>query len=185
MSGVETGMDQNRSDAPFGVFDSGLGGLTVVRAIAEALPAERLVYLGDTARVPYGTRSANTVIRYARGCGRLLAKHGIKMLVVACNTVSAVALDVLRLSLPHRGLPPGPADVVIRPEAIRIVPEGAGAGLPAKVSRATYMGSHTEYHFSTPVGELFALGPDRLSHRAPGEEVMLALDPEGVVLVRP
>ncbi|WP_053237945.1 glutamate racemase [Sandaracinus amylolyticus] len=90
---------EKRSAAPIGVFDSGLGGLTVVRAIAEALPGEELVYLGDTARVPYGTRSAHTVIRYARGCGTLLAKHGIKMLVVACNTVSAVALDHLRVEL--------------------------------------------------------------------------------------
>ena len=85
--------------APIGVFDSGLGGLTVVRALAAALPQESLVYLGDTARVPYGTRSAGTVVRYARGCGRLLARHGVKMLVVACNTVSAVALDVLRVEL--------------------------------------------------------------------------------------
>lgn len=88
-----------RRDAPIGIFDSGLGGLTVVRAIAEALPSEHLIYLGDTARVPYGTRSANTVLRYARTCSALLAKHGIKLLVVACNTVSAVALDMLQIEL--------------------------------------------------------------------------------------
>jgi len=86
-------------DAPIGVFDSGLGGLTVARAIAERLPDERLVYLGDTARVPYGTRSASTVLRYARTCARHLAKHDIKLLVVACNTVSAVALPMLRVEL--------------------------------------------------------------------------------------
>lgn len=85
--------------APIGVFDSGLGGLTVARAITEALPEERLVYLGDTARVPYGTRSAHTVVRYAKSCGRALAARGIKVLVVACNTVSAVALDALRVEL--------------------------------------------------------------------------------------
>ncbi len=85
--------------SPIGVFDSGLGGLTVARAIRRALPNEHLVYLGDTARVPYGTRSAETVIRYARTCGRMLEKRGIKMLVVACNTVSAVALDMLRVEL--------------------------------------------------------------------------------------
>lgn len=85
--------------APIGVFDSGLGGLTVARAIRRALPNEALVYLGDTARVPYGTRSAETVIRYARTCGRMLERRGIKMLVVACNTVSAVALDILRVEL--------------------------------------------------------------------------------------
>lgn len=85
---------------PIGVFDSGLGGLTVVRALAAALPEERICYLGDTARVPYGTRSADTVVRYARGCARLLSERGIKALVVACNTVSAVALEVLQAELP-------------------------------------------------------------------------------------
>lgn len=92
-------MSRPLPEAPIGVFDSGLGGLTVARAILEVLPDEQLVYLGDTARVPYGTRSAETVIRYARSCGRALEKHGIKLLVVACNTVSAVALDMLRVEL--------------------------------------------------------------------------------------
>ena len=87
------------SHAPIGVFDSGLGGLTVARALRRALPNENLIYLGDTARVPYGTRSAATVIRYARSCARMLDQHGIKLLVVACNTVSAVALDMLRVEL--------------------------------------------------------------------------------------
>ncbi|MCC7537141.1 MAG: glutamate racemase [Deltaproteobacteria bacterium] len=86
-------------ELPIGVFDSGIGGLTVVRELLRALPRERIVYLGDTARVPYGTRSANTIVRYARGCARTLAADGIKALVVACNTVSAVALDILRVEL--------------------------------------------------------------------------------------
>ena len=84
------------STAPLGVFDSGLGGLTVARALLSALPNERIIYLGDTARVPYGTRSAETVVRYARGCSKLLIDRGVKGLVVACNTVSAVAIDILR-----------------------------------------------------------------------------------------
>ena len=84
------------SDAPLGVFDSGLGGLTVARALLHALPNERIIYLGDTARVPYGTRSAQTVVRYARGCSALLIERGVKGIVVACNTVSAVAIDILR-----------------------------------------------------------------------------------------
>jgi iron(III) transport system ATP-binding protein len=99
--------------------------------------------------------------------------------------LAQVALDALRIALPHRGLPPGEVDVVVRPEAIRIAPPGDGGALPATVSRATYMGSHTEYYFTTPVGDLFALGPDRLARRSPGEAVGLTLDPEGVVLVRP
>ena len=95
--------DPNR---PIGVFDSGLGGLTVARAIREALPDERIVYLGDTARVPYGSRSAGTVVRYARGCASFLQRAGVKAVVVACNTVSAVALDHVRaeLDLPVLGV---------------------------------------------------------------------------------
>jgi len=94
------------ADAPLGVFDSGLGGLTVAAAIRRALPRERIVYLGDTARVPYGTRSAETVVRYARGCARLLIERGVKALIIACNTVSAVAVDILRaeLDLPVLGV---------------------------------------------------------------------------------
>ena len=94
------------ADAPLGVFDSGLGGLTVATALRRALPHERIVYLGDTARVPYGSRSPETVVRYARGCSRLLLDRGVKALVIACNTVSAVAVDILRaeLDLPVLGV---------------------------------------------------------------------------------
>jgi glutamate racemase len=92
--------------APLGVFDSGLGGLTVAAALRRTLPRERIIYLGDTARVPYGTRSPETVVRYARGCARLLLERGVKALVIACNTVSAVAVDILRaeLDLPVLGV---------------------------------------------------------------------------------
>lgn len=82
-----------------GVFDSGVGGLTVVRRLAERLPAEAILYLGDTARVPYGTKSPDTVIRYALGCARILLQRGIKLLVAACNTASACALEPLREEL--------------------------------------------------------------------------------------
>ncbi len=78
-----------------GIFDSGVGGLTVHRRVADLLLDESIVYLGDTARVPYGTRSAQTVLRYARACTNLLLERGIKLLVVACNTASAYALDAL------------------------------------------------------------------------------------------
>ncbi len=91
---------------PLGVFDSGLGGLTVVHALSQALPGEDIIYLGDTARVPYGTRSPETVVRYAQGCAAVLVRRGIKALVVACNTASAVSIDVLRaeLDLPVLGV---------------------------------------------------------------------------------
>jgi len=84
---------------PIGIFDSGVGGLTVYRALHEQLPNERFVYLGDTARVPYGTKSLATVERYAVENARFLAAHGIKMLVVACNTASALALRAIRRAL--------------------------------------------------------------------------------------
>ena len=81
---------------PIGIFDSGVGGLTVYRALHEQLPNERFVYLGDTARVPYGTKSLATVERYAIENSQFLHSRGIKMLVVACNTASALALPKIR-----------------------------------------------------------------------------------------
>jgi glutamate racemase len=81
---------------PIGVFDSGVGGLTVLKALREKLPHEDLIYLGDTARLPYGTKSPVSISRYACQATRLLQERNIKLLVVACNTASAVALDALR-----------------------------------------------------------------------------------------
>lgn len=85
-----------KSNLPIGIFDSGVGGLTVYRALHAALPDERFVYLGDTARIPYGTKSLATVERYAVENARFLDQHGIKLLVVACNTASALALPAIR-----------------------------------------------------------------------------------------
>lgn len=84
---------------PIGVFDSGVGGLTVFREIARVLPREPMVYLGDSARVPYGTKSPETVTRYSLEAARHLMSRNIKMLVVACNTATAAALPVLRETL--------------------------------------------------------------------------------------
>ena len=89
-------MDRN---LPIGIFDSGVGGLTVYKALHERLPNERFVYLGDTARVPYGTKSLATVERYAVENARFLEAHGIKLLVVACNTASALALPAIRAAI--------------------------------------------------------------------------------------
>src|SRR3954471_6618946 len=83
-------------ELPIGIFDSGVGGLTVYRALHERLPNERFVYLGDTARVPYGTKSLGTVERYAIENSLFLEARGIKLLVVACNTASALALPAIR-----------------------------------------------------------------------------------------
>ncbi len=86
--------------APIGLFDSGVGGLTVLREILARLPREHTVYLGDTARVPYGTRSGEVVTRYALQSGKHLAAHQIKLLIVACNTVSAHSLPALVGAMP-------------------------------------------------------------------------------------
>ena len=83
-------------DAPVGVFDSGIGGLTVAREIMRNLPSEKIVYFGDTARVPYGSKSKETVIRYSRQIIRFLEEQQVKAIVVACNTASAFALDAVR-----------------------------------------------------------------------------------------
>jgi glutamate racemase len=83
-----------------GIFDSGIGGLTVLKEIMASLPDENLIYLGDTARVPYGIRSAETVTRYSFENTRFLLSQEIKMLVVACNTVSAISLDAVKKEFP-------------------------------------------------------------------------------------
>jgi glutamate racemase len=103
---------QAGASAPVGVFDSGVGGLTVLRSLAQVLPAEDFVYLGDTARLPYGTKSPASIRRYALQAGAALAAQGVKCLVVACNTASAVALDDLA-----REFAPVPVLGVVEPGA--------------------------------------------------------------------
>lgn len=92
-------MDINYSNAPIGVFDSGVGGLTVAREIIRQLPNESVVYFGDTARVPYGSKSKDTIIRYSRQIVRFLKTKNVKAIVVACNTASAFALDTIEKEL--------------------------------------------------------------------------------------
>lgn len=94
------------SDKPIGIFDSGIGGLTVLKELVKVLPEENTIYLGDTARVPYGTKSAETVIRYSLEIASFLTAFDIKTLVVACNTASAYAIEELRknLSIPVIGV---------------------------------------------------------------------------------
>lgn len=90
----------NENSLPIGVFDSGVGGLTVVREILRNLPNEKIIYFGDTARVPYGNKSKETVIRYSRQIAAFLTQKNVKAIVVACNTASALALDTVRESVP-------------------------------------------------------------------------------------
>ncbi len=94
------------NNAPIGVFDSGVGGLTVVREIMRNLPEERIVYFGDTARVPYGSKSRETVTRYSRQIVRFLQTQNVKAIVIACNTASALALETIEqeIDLPILGV---------------------------------------------------------------------------------
>ncbi len=108
---------------PIGVFDSGVGGLTVFHALEQALPGEPLIYLGDTARVPYGTKSAETVIRYTLEAARFMLRQQVKMVVVACNTASSVAIDAMEREtrLPVIGvIEPGAGRAVERSRVGRI-----------------------------------------------------------------
>ena len=109
------------NNSPIGIFDSGMGGLTVLRALAARMPNEHFIYLGDTARLPYGTKSAQTVSRYALQAAGALVDRGVKMLVIACNTASAYALGALQ-----EALHPLPVTGVIEPGA-----EAAVAAAPA------------------------------------------------------
>lgn len=109
------------SSLPIGVFDSGLGGLTVLRELRRHLPGESFVYLGDVARLPYGTKSRDVVTRYAQTCGRFLVDRGVKAVVVACNTATALALPDLRREL---GV-----------EVFGVIEPGVRAGLAASPAR--------------------------------------------------
>jgi glutamate racemase len=92
---------RHEKDLPIGVFDSGVGGLTVLHALQQALPQESFLYLGDTARLPYGTKGEETIIRYSQQASRILVNDGIKLLVVACNTATSVALPALQVNFPN------------------------------------------------------------------------------------
>jgi len=116
---------------PIGIFDSGVGGLTVFKAVEAALARESFVYLGDTARVPYGTRSPETVVRYSLQAARFLRRHDVKMLIVACNTASSVALDALVEELPI------PVVGVIQPGARRAAQVSTGGRIGVIGTRAT------------------------------------------------
>jgi len=124
-------MSDNR---PIGVFDSGLGGLTVVREIFHHMPNERVVYLGDTARIPYGTRSVETISRFAMQDARFLLDLDIKMLIVACNTASSVALQAIRSSVHEI-----PVIGVVQPGAIAAVRHSADKKIGVIGTRATVL----------------------------------------------
>lgn len=131
---------------PIAIFDSGIGGLTVLAALQRRLPGERFVYLGDTARLPYGTKSAETVVRYAVRAAGFLAGHDVKLLVVACNTVSASALPALEEAM----------DVPV----IGVVAPGARTALAATRGRVGVIGTESTVASGAYGRALHSLKPD-------------------------
>lgn len=127
------------SAAPVGVFDSGVGGLTVLRALVAAMPREDFLYLGDTARLPYGTKSAGTVARYSVRAAEGLVERGIKALVVACNTASATALPALRERFPDL-----PVIGVIEPGARAACEASASGRIAVLATEGTVQGGAYE-----------------------------------------
>lgn len=125
----------SKSDLPIGIFDSGIGGLTVARQLHKALPNEDLVYLGDTARVPYGTKSPSTVVRFSCEDTQFLIQQNVKAVVVACNTASAWALPILekKYKLPIFGvILPGVRTALEKSRNQRIGVIGTGATIRSK-----------------------------------------------------
>ncbi|OYD15833.1 glutamate racemase [candidate division WOR-3 bacterium JGI_Cruoil_03_51_56] len=123
--------------APIGVFDSGIGGLTVVRALHTRLPNESIIYFGDTARVPYGTKSAETIVRFAMQDADFLRNRGVKLIVVACHSASSVALPeiVRHFDIPVLGvIEPGARALVAATQNNRV----AVIGTRATISSAAY-----------------------------------------------
>ena len=126
---------QNMKEAPIGVFDSGVGGLTVAREIMRQIPQERIVYFGDTARVPYGSKSTDTLIRYTRQIVRFLQTQKVKAIVIACNTASAYALEEIEaeLDIPIIG--------VVKPGA-KVAAETTANGKIGVIATEGTIGSH-------------------------------------------
>lgn len=125
-----------RNDAlPIGVFDSGVGGLTVLRALRQRLPNEQFIYLGDTARLPYGTKSSASVLRYSVQAANFLAGQGIKYLVIACNTASSVAVEALR-----ERFAPIPVIGVIEPGSIAGCAASSSGHIAVLATEATVRG---------------------------------------------
>lgn len=132
-------MHQSEKNLPIGIFDSGVGGLTVLRALQNALPAESFLYLGDTARLPYGVKSAESVTRYALQASRHLMQRRVKLLVVACNTASSVALQALRAAFD-----PLPVIGVVEPGAAAACSASASGRIAVIATEGTIRGKAYE-----------------------------------------
>lgn len=161
-------MNNNKAQLSIGVFDSGMGGLTVLRALRRVLPGESFVYLGDTARLPYGTKSPDTVKQYAVQMSRLLVERRIKALVIACNTATTAALPHLQAILP---------DIPV----LGVVSPGAAAAVAAtKNQRIAVLATETTIAANTYQRLITAQIPHAMI-RARACSVLVALAEEGMV----
>lgn len=141
-------MDMNKKKtAPIGVFDSGVGGLTVAREIMRNLPKEDIVYFGDTARVPYGSKSKDNIIRYSRQIIHFLQTQGVKAIVIACNTASALALDTVKdeFDIPIIGVvEPGARAALAVTETKKIGVIGTEATVKSAMYEKIIQGTHPD-----------------------------------------
>lgn len=151
---------------PIGVFDSGIGGLTVLRALMQAMPGERFIYLGDTARVPYGTKSADTVRTYSVGLAHILMRYDVKMIVIACNTASVHAAEAI-------------ADFIAPVPVISMVPPAAAAAIKAtKNKHILVMGTQSTIRSSSYARAIDALDPS-VKVTGIATQLLVALAEEG------
>ncbi len=157
-----------RNQLPIGVFDSGMGGLTVLRELVNHLPYESFIYLGDTARLPYGTKSRETVTRYAAQMASLLVAQGIKLLVVACNTASTATLPFLKIQFPNIPI-------------IGVVEPGARAAISAtKNNRVALLATETTIQSGIYQKTILTLNPEiKISSQTCG--LFVALAEEGCI----
>lgn len=150
---------------PIGVFDSGVGGLTVLKSLMMAMPGERFVYLGDTARVPYGTKSAETVRAYSLGLADILMAHDVKMIVIACNTASVHAAEAIAAAVPV-------------PVISMIEPAAKAAYAATKNKSILVMGTQSTIRAESYPLALKAMNPD-LTVLSAATQVLVALAEEG------
>ena len=161
-------MNIDKKNKPIGVFDSGIGGLTVLKEILNGLPNESTIYLGDTARVPYGIRSPETVIRYSFENTRFLLKREIKLLIIACNTASAYSIEAIKAAFPV------PCLGVIQPGA-RAAVQKTRSGIVAVIGTAGTINTHAY------PGAIHKLKPDlTVSDRKVGPTVGCPFDDQTV-----
>ena len=166
----------SKSNLPIGIFDSGIGGLTVARQIHKALPNEDLVYLGDTARVPYGTKSPSTVVRFSCEDTQFLIQRNVKAVVVACNTASAWALPILekKYNLPIFGvILPGVRAALEKTRNQRIGVIGTGATIRSKAySNGLLAGCDTAKVFSRACPLLVPLVEEGWTNRGVTRDIL-------------